>query len=96
MLLPYFAVEDTYVKSVYFEINNNTGKAVALLMDLKENIAESDVKAMLSRKYPYYAGEKDGLYCYRDGDSRESSRWQVVYSPSDCAVNVIDLLNYGK
>lgn len=95
-LLPYFAVEDTYVKSVYFHINNNTGKAVALQMDLMENIAESDVKAMLSKKYPYYVGEQDGRYIYRDGDSRESSRWQVAYKPSDCTVIVIDLLNYAN
>lgn len=92
---PYFEVKDTYIKTLYFYMNENTGKVVGYMMDVREEIEEGTIKNMLGRKYNY-VGESDGLYGYRDGDSRENSNWQIVYNPSQRTISVVDLLNYGK
>lgn len=93
--LPYFDVDNIYVSSVFFHIDSKTKKVTAFQLDVRPTAEERDVKAVLDSKF-HFIKEAEGMYGYYDGETKETSKWQVAYNPEESYITFIDLENYGK
>ncbi len=96
-ILPlYDNIFNNYVESVYFLLDDKTGKVTAYQMTLKEGTKLNIVdKFLVSANYNMYKSE-NGQYAYRDGDSAETSKVMIVYNSNKNTITYYDLKNYGK
>lgn len=95
-VLPLYGIFNTYAESVYFLLDNKTGKVTAYQVTLKEGTKLDMVnKLLVFANYNMYKSE-NGQYAYRDGETQETSNVMIVYNSNKNTITYFDLKNYGK
>lgn len=96
-VLPMYFISNDYIESVYFNIDNNTGKTTAYQLSLKAGFSIDEIHEYLSSLYIQY-GENDAktMYGYRDGATKETSKIQVILNGENGTITYYDLETYGQ
>lgn len=96
-VLPMYFIGNNYVASVYFIIDDTTGKTTAYQLSLNKGFSIEDVDEYLSSLYVRYkVNDAKTMYAYQDGETRESSKLQVVFNSENGTITYYDLETYGK
>lgn len=93
--LPYYAVSNQYVSTVYFVIDETTGKVTAYQLTTVDGVDPETIKSLLAAKFNMYRSQ-DNQFAYRDGETQDSSKVMIVYNATRGTITVFDLLNYGR
>lgn len=94
-VLPYYAVVNSFVETIYFNIDKTTDKVTVYQLGVKSELDSSIIHEILSSKYNCYRSDETGTqFAYRDGESKEDSKIMIVYNVTNKTVTYYDLENY--
>ena len=94
-ILPLYTVENDYIESVYFEVDDNTGKTKAYVLYLNTGYNVQEIHDYLSSKYTHYGtNEENSMYAYCDGPTRNESKLQIVFNYAKGAITYFDIKAY--
>ncbi len=94
-VLPYYLVSNVYVETIYFTIDETTGKVTAYQLGVRSSVKTQDVLKLLSAQYNLYqTDETNTMFAFRDNETQENSKIMVVYDTVNSVVIYYDLENY--
>lgn len=95
-ILPMYYIVNEYVEYVYFNVDDNTGKTTAYLLNLNAGFNAQEIHEHLSSEYTHFGtNEKNGMYAYCDGPTRDESKLQIVFNYANGTITYYDLTQFS-
>lgn len=96
-ILPIYYIVNDYVEYVYFNVDDNTGKTTAYLLNLNTGFNTQEIHEYLSSKYTFYkSNETSTQYAYCDGPTRDVSNLQIVFNAERGTITYYDIKPNGS
>ena len=94
-VMPYYLLSNVYVESIYFTIDETSGKVTAYQLGVRNSVNTQDILKLLSSKYNLYqTDETNTMFAFRDGETQEDSKIMAVYDIANSIVIYYDLENF--
>lgn len=91
-ILPMYYIVNDYVEYVYFNVDDNTGKTTAYLLNLNAGFNTQEIHEYLSSEYTFYkANETNTQFAYCDGPTRDVSSLQIVFNSEKGTITYYDI-----
>ena len=91
-ILPMYYIVNDYVEYVYFNVDDNTGKTTAYLLNLNAGFSTQEIHEYLSSEYTFYkANETNTQFAYCDGPTRDVSSLQIVFNSEKGTITYNDI-----
>lgn len=96
-ILPMYYIVNDYVEYVYFNVDDNTGKTTAYLLNLNAGFNAQEIHEYLSSEYTHFGtNEENSMYAYCDGPTRDESKLQIVFNYASGTITYYDLTQFAS
>lgn len=91
-ILPMYYIVNDFVEYVYFNVDDNTGKTTAYLLNLNKGFSINEIHEYLSSIYTFYkVNDTNTQFAYCDGETRDTSKIQVVFNAESGTITYYDI-----
>ena len=96
-ILPMYFIVNDYVEYVYFNVDDNTGKTTAYMLNLNAGFNAQEIHEYLSSEYTHFGtNEENSMYAYCDGPTRDESKLQIVFNYARGTITYYDLSSFSQ